>query len=168
MAFLFSFRYNFSLICDCVNMLIWAIPQHCCSRQCCFSLAHLLLWLWRRSEGRSPYGRAASHLPSTFHHKIILMCSCRKEKKRGTQGWSIMEVIPCKLIIIEPKLSSWETHCLAHEHYTHFLVQENGSSSNVYKLCLYMCACFRLTFALYKQTVLDSRSNCSQIKKGGA
>lgn len=65
------------------------IPQRCCSRQCCSSLAHLLLWLWRRSEGRSPYGRAASHLPLTFHHKIILMCSCRKGKrKRGKRKGS--------------------------------------------------------------------------------
>lgn len=66
-----------------------AIPQHCCSRQCYSSPGHLLLLLWRRSEGRSPYGRAASHLPLASHHRTILKCSFTKGRRKGKiKKWS--------------------------------------------------------------------------------
>lgn len=70
-------------VCVCRYTYIYILPQHCCSKQCCSYPARPLLWLWRRSVGRSPYETAASHLPSTSHHKITLMCSYRGRNAKG-------------------------------------------------------------------------------------
>lgn len=90
--------------CNKATPMLTFIPLHCCNRQCCSSPGHLLLWLWRRSEGRSPCGRAASHLPSTSHHKIIQTCNCRKKRSKKRVilvcwckaiYWSLIRICTC-------------------------------------------------------------------------
>lgn len=65
------------------DLYFFFLPQHCCSKQYCSYPAHPLLWLWRRSVGRSPYETAASHLPLTSHHKITLMYSYKGMNAKG-------------------------------------------------------------------------------------
>ncbi len=63
------------------------LPQHCCSKRCCSSLAHLLHGQWRRSEGRSPYGAAASRWPSVCHRRRAQTYSCGQPEHTVSTSW---------------------------------------------------------------------------------
>lgn len=92
------------------------LPQRCCSKPCCSSLEHLLRGQWRRSEGRSPYGAAASRWPSVCPRRRAQTCSCSQpEHTVSTDKLKGSRSLTSNMKLKHLKISN-AAKCIYHRH----------------------------------------------------